>query len=239
MTTDAGRRAFLEGARDLTPIALGIAPFGLVAGIAAIAAGLPEWGATAFSVIIFAGASQLAALDLIAADAGALVVIATIAIINARSLMYSASLATHFGEEPQRRRWLMAYLLTDQAYAVTITRLDEDPGYGPRWAYYTGGALLLWVVWQITTVIGAIAGAVIPDAVPLGFAVPLSFAALLVPAVKDRPTLAAAAASGTVAVAGAPLPANTGLLLAAAAGIAVGTLVAARSDAADRMDVAR
>jgi 4-azaleucine resistance transporter AzlC len=227
--TDA-RQAAAAGFRDLSPIMVGMAPFGLVAGIAAVEIGLPTWGATVFSTFVFAGASQLAALELLGADANPLIVIGTIAIINARFLMYSASLAPRFRDEPLRRRAAMAYLLTDQAYAVTIVKLDGDPEMGPRWAYYMGGALPLWAMWQVYTVTGALAGSLVPDQVPLGFAIPLVFAALLVPAVRDRPTLAAAITSGAVAVLGAELPANVGLVLAATAGIGVGTAVSITTD---------
>lgn len=226
--TDA-RRAAVAGARDLGPIMLGMAPFGLVAGIAAIEAGLPTWGGSVFSIAIFAGASQLAALDLIGAEANPFVVIGTVAIINARFLMYSASLATRFGAETLPRRALMAYALTDQAYAVTITKLDAEPEFGHRFVYFVSGAFSLWAMWQVYTVIGAVAGSIVPSWLPVGFAIPLVFAALLVPAITDRPTLAAALASGFTAVLAADLPANLGLLVAATTGIAVGYAVSART----------
>ncbi|MGI9018707.1 MAG: AzlC family ABC transporter permease [Euzebya sp.] len=222
------RSAVLSGARDLSPIFLGMAPFGLVAGIAAVDAGLPAWGASVYSIFVFAGASQLAALNLLGEGAHPAIIIGTVAIINARFLMYSASMATRFSEESLTRRGIMAYFLTDQAFAVTITQLDRQPDYGPRWAYYMGGAVPLWVMWQIYTLAGALAGSVIPPEFPLGFAVPLVFAALLVPAITDRPTLAAACTSALVAVVAADLPANLGLLVAASCGIAVGYTVSAR-----------
>lgn len=221
--TATARTDALAGVRSMAPIIVGMAPFGLVAGIAAVEAGLGLLGASAFSTVVFAGASQLAALDLLGGGANPLIVVGTIAVINARFLMYSASLATRFGDEPLGRRALMAYLMTDQAYAVTITRLDTDPP-AHRWAFYMGGAGSLWAGWQVYTVIGAAAGAVVPESLPLGFAIPLVFAALLVPSVTDRPTLVAALASGGVAVVAGSLPANLGLLAGAIAGIAAGLL---------------
>lgn len=221
----SARQAAISGARDLSPVILGVVPFGLIAGIAAVEAGLPAWSASVFSVLVFAGASQLAALELLGAGANTLVVVATIAIINTRSLMYSASLATRFADETMTRRAVMGYLLTDQSFAMTTIKLDGEPDYGPRWAYFMGGMVPMWLVWQAATVVGAVGGAVIPEEVPLGFTIPLVFAALLVPAVVDRATLAAAVSSGIVAVAAAGLPANLGLLVAALTGIAVGTVV--------------
>lgn len=221
----SSRHSALEGLRAMAPIILGMAPFGVVAGIAAVEAGVGVLGAAAFSTVVFAGAAQLAALDLLGDGANPLVIIGTIAVINARFLMYAASLAPHFAGEPLARRAAMAYLLTDQAYAVTITRLDDDPPLSQRWAFYMGGAAALWAGWQVYTVLGAAAGAVVPAELPLGFAIPLVFAALLVPAVTDRPTLAAAVVSALVAVLAGGLPANIGLLLAAASGIAAGLAV--------------
>jgi predicted branched-subunit amino acid permease len=215
--------------RDISPVVLGMAPFGLLAGIAAIEAGMPAWGASVFSTFVFAGAAQLAALDLIAQGAAAPIVIGTIVVINARFLMYSASLAVHLGDEPAGRRLGVAYLLTDQAYAVTIARLTEDPRLAHRVAYYTGAGALLWACWQGYTITGTLAGAAIPDDVPIEFAIPL-----LVPALTDRATLAAALTSALVATLAADLPANLGLLLAAAAGVAVGLTTSVRGGSFER-----
>lgn len=212
----------LAGIRDISPVVLGMAPFGLLAGVAAIEAGLPAWGANLFSGAVFAGAAQLAALDLIAKDTAAPIVIGTILIINARFVMYSASLAVHTAGESAGRRAVMAYLLTDQAYAVTIARVTEDPRMRHRFPYYAGAGGTLWAFWQLYTLIGAVGGAAIPDDVPIEFAIPLVFAALLVPAVTDRATVAAAVTSGTVATLAVGLPANLGLLVAAVAGVTVG-----------------
>lgn len=225
----ASRAAALAGLRDISPIILGMAPFGLLAGVAALEAGLPAWGASVYSVFVFAGAAQLAALELLGQGAAWPVVVGTILVINARFTMYSASLATAMAAEPARRRAAMAFFLTDQAYATTMARLADEPGLVHRFAYYMGGAVPLGLFWQAYTVVGTVAGSAIPDDVPIGFAIPLVFAGLLVPAVTDRPTVAAAGASAVVATAAAGLPANLGLLLAVATGVGVGYAASRRA----------
>jgi len=212
--------AFRRGVRDVSPLLLGVAPFGLVAGIAAVNAGLDLPQAVGMSVIVFAGASQLAALDLIGNGAPASIVVLTAVVINLRMLMYSASIAPHFRAFAGHVKAGLAYLLTDQAYALSIARFRED-GLD-RAAYYLGTALTLWVVWQITTVAGVLLGTGVPDAWGLEFAVPLVFLALLVPAMEDGPTTAAGLVGGAVAVVGAGLPLNLGLLVGATVGIAAG-----------------
>jgi 4-azaleucine resistance transporter AzlC len=221
------RLAFLAGARAVAPILLGIVPFGLVAGAAVVAAGLPPRVALGMSVLIFAGASQLAALELVEAGAPGVVVVATVLVVNLRMTMYSASIAQYFDRLGLARRLPLAYLLTDHAYALSVARFEGEGARSRAW-YYLGVALPLWVVWQLCTVLGAVAGASVPDAVPLGFAVPLTFLALLVPALQGRATGTAALVGGSVALALEGFPFNLGLLAGATAGIAGGWLAERR-----------
>ncbi|AZQ14561.1 MULTISPECIES: AzlC family ABC transporter permease [Halorubrum] len=209
------------GVRDVSPLLLGIIPFGLVAGIAAVNAGLGLAEAVGLSVIVFAGASQLAAIELLAQNAPLAVVIGTAVVINVRMVMYSASIAPYLADYGRRFRAGLAYLLTDQAYALSVAEYERTPDR-TRWRYYLGAAATLWIVWQITTVVGFVIGAGVPDAWGLTFAVPLVFLALLVPAMKDRPTVLAAVVGGAVAVAAAGLPMNLGLLTGAVSGIVAG-----------------
>ncbi|SDF32957.1 AzlC family ABC transporter permease [Halorientalis regularis] len=217
------RADFRRGVRDVAPLLLGVAPFGLVAGIAAANAGLDLTQAVGMSVIVFAGASQLAALDLIGRDAPLSVVVLTAVVINLRMLMYSASIAPYFRTFAARVKAGLAYLLTDQAYALSIASYRAEASVD-RVAYYLGVAVTLWVVWQLTTAAGVLLGTGVPDAWGLEFAVPLVFLALLVPAMEDGPTTVAGLVGGTVAVAGAGLPLNLGLLVGASVGIVAGLL---------------
>ena len=179
----------------------------------------------ASSLIIFAGAAQLATVQLLAAGSAAAVVIATALVINARHLMYSAALAPHFRDFPRRWRLLLPYILTDQAFAVSISRYGttSDPSY-KRW-FFLGGALALWTTWQITTLAGVVLGASVPASWSLDFAIPLVFLGLLVPAVRDRSSLMAAVVGGGVALAAHDVVYNLGLIIGAVAGIVAGVIV--------------
>jgi predicted branched-subunit amino acid permease len=107
---------------------------------------------------------------------------------------------------------------------LSVAEFERSPDR-VRWRYYLGAAASLWIVWQVGTVVGVAVGAGVPDALGLTFAVPLVFLALLVPAMKNRPTTAAGLVGGTVAVAAAGLPLNLGLLAGAICGIGAGLLV--------------
>jgi 4-azaleucine resistance transporter AzlC len=225
------RSAFRQGVRDVTPLLLGIVPFGFIAGIATVNAGLGLPEAVGLSAIVFAGAAQLAALDLIGRDAPLAIVVVTAVVINLRMLMYSASIAPHFQRLSSRMKATVAYLLTDQAYALAIARYQTEDSTRSV-AYYLGVAATLWVVWQLTTIAGVVLGTSVPESLGLEFAVPLVFLALLIPAMEDGPTTIAGILAGVVAVSTAGLPLNLGLLVGATVGILAGLLAEARMEGA-------
>jgi predicted branched-subunit amino acid permease len=212
---------------------VGVVPFGLVAGATPATQGLGTDVALGFSTIVFAGASQLAAIDVLAG--GGSVLVATLAAwtVNLRMLLYSASLAPYLAHEPLARRMGAAYLLTDQAYAMSVARWSSGGDARARLPFYLGGALLLWVAWVACTAVGALVGAAVPEEVPLAFAVPLVFLVLLVPALTTRPAVAAATAGGLTAVLAAELGAgHLSIMIGASAGIVAGTAVETWADRA-------
>ena len=107
--------------------------------------------------------------------------------INLRMLLYSASISPYLADEPLPRRFGAAYLLTDQAYAVSIARWSAEADDRARFPYFLGAGLLLWFSWQLSTIVGALVGSAVPADVPLDFAVPLVFLVLLVPTLTSRP----------------------------------------------------
>jgi predicted branched-subunit amino acid permease len=217
---------------------VGVIPFGLVAGAQPSTEGLGGAAAVGLSTIVFAGASQLAAADVLADGGSAIVATVAACTINLRMLLYSASLAPYLAHLPLGRRMAAAYLMTDQAYAVSITRWTADHEPGSRLAYYLGAGGLLWAVWQLATIAGIVVGGAVPDALPLGFAVPLVFLVLLVPAITSRPAAVAALAGGAAAVIAAELGAGPlAVIVGALSGIAAGAVaetVAGRRSAGRR-----
>lgn len=217
------RDEFLAGVRAELPIVVGVAPFGMIFGAVAVAAGLPASLAQAMSSVIFAGSAQFIAAELIAVGTPAIVLLTTTFIVNLRHLLYSASLAPYVRLLPLRWKLVLAYLLTDEAYAVTIIHYSDSDSPPPiRHWFFLGAGLALWSVWQATTALGIILGARIPPGWSLDFALPLTFLGIVVPTLRDRPHVGAALAAGIVAVVAAGLPYNLGLIAAALVGILVG-----------------
>jgi predicted branched-subunit amino acid permease len=116
---------FLSGVKAELPILLGVAPFGMIYGALAISAGLPAGMAQAMSAIVFAGSAQFIAAQLIGGGAPALVLLLTTFIVNIRHMLYSASIAPYFRTLRPAWKWLLAYLLTDEAYAIAIIHYQQ------------------------------------------------------------------------------------------------------------------
>lgn len=207
------------------PFLLGIAPFGVVVGVAMVAGGIGPLEAVAMNLIVYAGASMLAAAQLLSSDTPVALVVITVFFINLRFMMYSASLRQHLRGLPPRWKALTGYLLADNAYGMSIARFTEHPEMPGKLGYYLGVAVPIWLVWQIAVGAGIALGAGLPAAWRLEFAAPLAFIALTIPFLRDRASVAAALAAATVAVAAWTLPARLGLALAAVVGMAVGMLV--------------
>lgn len=222
--------AFCVGVLRCLPLAAGVVPFGMVVGVSAANVGMSPWAAVAYSIIVFAGAAQLAALDLLRTGTPLLIVVATAVIINLRLLLYSAALAPHWRRVTVRARLGLAYLLTDQAFALSVARYGEPDGDHHPAATFLGAAAVLWIVWQVATFAGATLGDALPAGLSLEFAVPLAFIALVVPSLCDRPTVAAAIVAVLVALLTAGLPYGLGLLPATAAGIVTGIAIESRAD---------
>jgi predicted branched-subunit amino acid permease len=215
---------FWTGVRDELPLQLGVIPFGLVFGVLGIASGLTPLQTILMSSILFGGASQVVFAQLWATGAPPVFVGASVAVINMRHVLYSASVAPYLRQLPLHWRIPLAYLLTDEAYAVSIKRFLENPANPFKHYHLLGTGMTLWVLWQITTTIGVFASTTIPEELSLGFAIPLTFIAIVAPAIRTRPDLLACITSGGLALAGHALPWNSGLLIAAMGGILAGWL---------------
>ncbi len=222
------RAELRAGAAAVAPMLVGVVPFGLVAGASPAENDLGWSSAIGFSTIVFAGASQLAAIDVLGDGGSALVAALAAWTINLRMLLYSASLAPHLAATSVRRRLEVAYLLTDQAYAVSLLRWEADPdeAMDSKLRFYFGAGLTLWLSWQLSTIAGVLVGPVLPDDVPLEFAVPLVFLVLLLPTLTSRPALAAAIAGGLGAVVAAEAGAgSSSIMVGALTGIVVGAAI--------------
>ncbi len=219
----SARTEFAAGMRAFLPLLMANAPFGLVCGAAATAAGMTLWQVGAMGWIIFAGSAQIALTQLLASGAPPLVIIATAAIVNLRFMIYSTSLGPHFAVLDKRWRFLLAYLITDQAYALSILRyMEAGDGRNRHWFYF-GISVGIWLCWQISSFTGALLGSLIPPDWSVDFVLPLTFISIVVPLFSNRAMLLAGLTGGAASVL-LVLPLKLNMIAAALVGIGAGLL---------------
>jgi 4-azaleucine resistance transporter AzlC len=216
------RKEFLDGIKGELPILLGVAPFGMIYGVLAVGAGLSNWDAQAMSAVIFAGSAQFMLVQLVSLGTPALMMILTGLVINLRHALYSASIAPYTKLLNPLWKALLSYLLTDEAYAVVVMHYQKEGDARVKHWYFLGAGLALWTCWQFSTAAGIFLGAQLPSSWGLDFTLALTFIALAVPAINDRPSLFAAASAGVTALLARSLPYKLGLIAAALVGILVG-----------------
>lgn len=214
------RKAFLSGVKAAVPLFVGVIPFSLMTGLSSVNAGFTVLETIAMSLLVFAGAAQLAVVDLVNQNATEIVIILTGIIINLRFCMYSASLAPHFSGLPFTLRGFLAYLITDAGYAVSIIGFNQRTKH--KHFLYLGTSITLWLVWHVALLIGIFVGVLVPPEWPLDFAVPLIFLTLMVMSLTSKYTLIAAVVAVGLMLLTYELPYNLGLCIASLGGVLAG-----------------
>lgn len=227
---DTRMSEFVGGARDIIPMLVGAAPFGVIFGTLVTTSPVPAWQGQLMSLSVFAGSSQFIGIGLIGSHASFLVVWATTLIINLRHVLYGATLLPHLQRLPLRWRMLLGMLITDEMFAVSDASQRRRPGrvYG-HW-HMLGCGVAMYVNWQAWTLAGLIFGSAFPGLQSLGldFAMVATFIAIVVPQLTTLRSLAAALSAGALAYAWQGWPYKLGLLAAVLCGIAVGMALSRR-----------
>ncbi|MGW7441843.1 AzlC family ABC transporter permease [Kitasatospora sp. NPDC054795] len=198
--------------RDVALVCLADALVGASFGAVGVSGGLPLWVPIALSALVFAGGSQFAAVGVVLSGGGALAAVATGLVLNARLLPFGFTVAD-VSDGPWWRRLVGAQLLTDETAAFALQQSDPRR----RRAVYWLCGVALFVAWNVSVLLGALAGGLIgdTDAFGLDAAFPAVLLALVLPSLADRRTRTAAVAGAVVAVAATPfVPAGLPVLLA-------------------------
>jgi len=215
---------FREGARDALPMALGIAAWGLVAGVAMAKSGMGVWLAIFMSVLVYSGSAQIASLPLIAADAPMWVVWATTLCVSLRFMAFSFHYRPYFAHLPRRHRIALSFVMGDTNFALFVRRFPEHLPGEKHEDYFLGSAVLTCGFWQLSIIAGIVAGNGIPASWGLGFAGTMALLALTCAQLRNASNWAAAAMAACAAVAAYAMPLKLNIVVAIAAAVAVGIL---------------
>jgi predicted branched-subunit amino acid permease len=220
----ARRPLVREGARDAVPMAIGIAAWGVVAGVAMAKSGMGVPLAIFMSVITYAGSAQIAALPLIAADAPMWVVWATTLCVCLRFMAFSFHYRPYFAHLPRGQRIALSFLMGDTNFALFFRRFSEPVPGCRHEEYFLGSALTTFGVWQVSLITGIVAGHGIPASWGLGFAGTMALLALTCTQLRTPSTWVAAVVAACAAVAAYALPLKLNIVVAIAAAVAVGIM---------------
>jgi predicted branched-subunit amino acid permease len=199
--------------RDALGIAVASGAYALSFGAISTAAGLSLVQTCALSLLMFTGASQFALVGVLGAGGNVWAGAATAALLGSRNALYAVRLSTLLDVRGLKRA-LTAHFVIDETTAMAIAR--DEPS-ASRFAFWAT-ALALFALWNLGTLIGAIATHALPDPKVLGFdaAPPAAFLALLAPRLRAREPLAIAIAAALIALVCLPfVPAGVPLLIVA------------------------
>ena len=199
--------------RDALGIAVATGAYALSFGAISTTSGLSVLQTMALSVLMFTGASQFALVGVIGSGGSAWAGAATAALLGSRNALYGLRLSAPLNVRGLRRL-AAAHFVIDETTAMAIGR---DSGREGRLAFWATG-VALFTLWNLGTLIGALATHALPDPKVLGFdaAPPAAFLALLAPRLRAREPLAVALAAGVIALICLPfVPAGVPLLIVA------------------------
>jgi 4-azaleucine resistance transporter AzlC len=185
---------------DILPISLAVVPWGILCGSLAINVGLTPLQAQLMSLLVFAGAAQLAALTLFGTVGPLSAIFSSTFVISSRHLLYSAVFREHVRKSSFGLRCSIAFFLTDEMFAVTCAYMAKNKVFSPLYALSSG--ISFYLIWNIGTYIGIVAGQHIPNLEHLGleFAIAATFIAIVIPTIKTRSTLISVISSGLSAI---------------------------------------
>lgn len=216
------------GCQKMIPILTGVIPFGLVMGTVTADAGLNFTQSVAMNLLAYAGAAQLAAIDLMSKHAPIFVVVITGLVINLRFLLYSAAMAPALHHESAWKKLVSGYFLTDQAYAAVSANHDNLPTEKVTVQFYLGASACMAVFWHLSVALGFMFGNFAPKSWSLEYAVPLSFVALLTPSLKTKVHFKVAAFSALMSIVLHKLPFRLGLVATAVVSMTLAALLTHR-----------
>lgn len=222
---------FFLGMKDSSPLILAAIPFGIIYGALAQSTSLSPWTVLAMSLFVFAGSAQFIAVGLIASATSWPIIVLTTFFVNFRHLLYAANLLPHVKSYSQTIRIPMAFLLTDESFAVASNYLQQHSNQKNFNWYYFGSALFMYINWQLCTLIGLYIGQSVPDMASWGLdmAMVVAFIGIVVPCLHNKATVACALVAGGCSIITYQWPHKTGLLFSAVAAIAVAMTIEKQS----------
>ena len=193
-------KIFSKGVLDVLPLLIPVFPFGLIIGVIGIELGFSPLMVYATSLIIFSGSAQIVFFQLIFAGASPIVTLTSVAVTNSRHFLYGAVLSEYLEDLSQSWKIFLSYFLVDQSFALSHRYFKENSSLKNKHYYLLGSGFTLWLVWQVSSLVGIFLGAVVPEELGLSFAIPLTFLSLIIHEFRKPDHLIVIFVSGFLAI---------------------------------------
>ncbi|WP_066258622.1 AzlC family ABC transporter permease [Hydrogenophaga flava] len=219
------RPEFREGITDQGSVAMGIAAWGLMTGVAMVQSGMSTLEALLMTLIVYAGSAQLAAVPMIGAGAPMWVILAAAFCVNLRFVVFSAHLRPYLMHLPRWQRLVSGYVTGDLSYVFFAKRYPH-PGrsaeeLAQQQAYLMGNCAVNYLAWMVASVAGVLLANMVPLSWGLGFAGILALLGVLCSLATSRLRVVSAGVAATAAVAAWALPLRLNILVAIASAVAI------------------
>lgn len=217
------RPEYMQGVRDQASVAMGIAAWGLMTGVAMVKSGMSVLEAVLMTLIVYAGSAQLAAVPMIAAGAPLWVILAAAFCVNLRFVVFSAHLRPYLMHLPRWERLATGYVTGDLSY-VFFARRYPHPGHtaeeiAQQQAFLMGNCAVNYGAWMTASLLGIALANAIPTEWGLGFAGILALLGVLCSLATSRLRMVSAAVAGLAAVMTWALPLRLNILVAIACAV--------------------
>lgn len=173
------RKIFFQGIKDVLPLNIPVVLFGVFYAVLCIELGFSSHFAIATSLIIFAGGSQLIFITLFTAGAVPWVIFGSVIMNNSRNILYGAVFSRYIENKNGLWKLILSFFLTDQCFAVSNQYLKKN--YNQKFSHYhmLGSGITVWIIWQLSNLVGIWLGNVVSDQLSLNFFVAITFLALI------------------------------------------------------------
>ena len=195
-------KTLTKGIVDVSPLMIPVVPFGIIYGVIGMELGIGPYMTLGMSIIIFGGASQIVLLQLFSGGASSLVIMSSVAAVNARHILYGAVLSEYISSLRLSWKIILSYVLVDQAFAVSNIYFKKNKNDKNKHYHLLGAGFTCWTIWQISTILGIVLGSVVPDELGLSFTISLTFLALLISDFRKFKNIIVMLVSGIVATIG-------------------------------------
>lgn len=196
------RKRFIDGVCAVLPFSIGVIPFMIAYSIIATSKGLSMQEAFFMDVVVFAGSSQLVAIEMLSKGVTPIVAIFSAVCVNLRHLLMGVSLTQYLKDVKTPHLAMLAYGLTDETYAVSYNEFSNNIGKKYNHYFLLGASANLYFVCNLFVIVGCLIGNYIenPLAWGLDFAMPGMFLCIIIPQIKNIKFLLVTIVSAVVTI---------------------------------------